>query len=95
MRAFKHLINYAIKSGNTVSVHDGEYWAIKRSTGYKAIIDAIESVEVCSIRFRNSENELIGTALVTPFEDAECTVCDYSATPFMEQWNEAYNLATA
>jgi hypothetical protein len=92
MRAFKHLIKYAIKKGHTVSVHDGEYWAVKRSTGFKAIVEAVESVEECTLRFRNSDNEVIGSALITPFEDAECTVCDYSVTPFMEQWNELYEL---
>ena len=92
MRAFKHLIKYAIKNGHTVSVHDGEYWAVKRSTGFKAIVEAVESVEECTLRIRNSSGEEIGWAFLTPFEDAECTVCDYSTTPFLQQWNAAYEL---
>ena len=94
MRSFKHLIKYAIKNGHTVSVHDGEYWAVKRSNGYKAIVNAVESVEECTLRFRDAEKNVIGSAYITPFEDAECTVCDYSVTPFMEQWNAAYELTT-
>ena len=92
MKSYKHLVNYAIKAGLTVSVHDGEEWPVKKSTNKALIYEHIEGVEECSLRFRNSENEIVGWAFITPFEEDDYTVCDYSVTPFMEQWNEAHNL---
>jgi hypothetical protein len=90
MKAYKHLVKHALKMGCTVSIWDGEEWQLKRSTGYKAIIDAIESVEECSIRIRQLD-AIIGWALVSAFglEDDE-TVMDYTCTSFMEEWYEIY-----
>jgi len=92
MKAYKHLIKFALKAGHTVSVYDGESWDVRRSTGYKAIIESIESVEIASLRIRNSEGEIVGWASVMPFglEDDE-TVVDHTITPFMELWDDAYN----
>jgi hypothetical protein len=95
MKAYQHLIKHAIAAGLTVSVHDGEVWAVKRSVEYRDIIAAVNSVEECSLRFRNVwRGDIIGSAYVAPFEDDECTVCDYSVTPFMEQWNTEYHKTT-
>jgi hypothetical protein len=92
MKAFEHLIKYALKNNVTVSVMDAEGWLLKASTKYTDIIKAIESVEECTLRFRDVEKNVIGSAYITPFEDDECTVCDYSVTPFMEQWDNVYQL---
>lgn len=91
LTAHKNLIRYAISAGHFLSVHDGEEWSVKRSKKYADILAAIESVEECTIRIRSAAGEKIGSAFVTPFEEAEETVCDYSITPFMEEWNKAYN----
>lgn len=93
MKAYKHLVKFALKHGHTVSVYDGECWDVRRSTGYKAIIDSIESVEIASLRIRNAAGEIIGWASVMPFglEDDE-TVCDHTITPFMESWESAYKV---
>jgi hypothetical protein len=90
MKAYKHLVKYALSMGCTVSVWDGEEWQVKRSTGYKAIIDAIESVEEAQIRIRQHD-VVMGWGLVSAFglEDDE-TVIDHSTTPFMEKWSETY-----
>jgi hypothetical protein len=94
MKSFVHLIKYALSNNATVSVMDEEGWLLKTSVKYTDIIKAIESVEECTLRFRDAEKNVIGSAYITPFEDDDCTVCDYSCTPFMEQWNELYNLTT-
>jgi hypothetical protein len=90
MKAYKHLIKHALSMGCTVSVWDGEEWQVKRSTGYKAIIDAIESVEEAQLRIRQKE-AVIGWALVSAFglEDDE-TVMDHACTSFMDEWSEIY-----
>ena len=92
MKAYKHLVKFALKAGHTVSVYDGEVWEVKRSTGYKTIIDCIESVEIATLRIRDAQGEKIGWASVIPFglEDDE-TVCDHTITAFMEEWNQSYN----
>ena len=97
MKAYKHLIKYALKAGHTVSVWDGEEWQVKRSTGYKAIVEAVESVEEAALRIRDNQGAVIVNSVsVQPFglEDDE-TVVDYTVTPFMDTWEEAYNLTMA
>jgi len=90
MKAYKHLIKHALSMGCTVSVWDGGEWQVKRCTAYKAIIDAIESVEEAQLRIRQ-QDAVIGWALVSAFglEDDE-TVVDYTCTSFMEEWSEIY-----
>lgn len=91
MKAYKHLIKHALSLGCTVSVWDGEEWQIKRSTSYKAIVEAVESVEEAALRIRQ-QDAIIGSAAVSAFglEDDE-TVVDYSISSFMEEWSELYN----
>ena len=91
MKAYKHLIKHCLSMGCTVSVWDGEEWQVKRSTGYKAIIDAIESVEEAQLRIRQTD-AVIGWALVSAFglEDDE-TVVDHTCTSFMDEWSDIYS----
>ena len=94
MKAFKHFIKHCLKAGHTVSVYDGEEWQVKRSTGYKAIVEAVESVEEAALRVRDSQNNIVVSSVtVSAFglEDDE-TVTDYVVVPFMNEWEEAYNL---
>lgn len=97
MKAYKHFIKYALNAGHTVSVYDGEEWQVKRSTGYKAIVEAVESVEEAALRIRDNQgNIVVSSVTVSAFglEDDE-TVVDYVVTPFMDAWEEAYNLSVA
>jgi hypothetical protein len=80
---YKKLVRKVLKDGNTVSVWDGEEWQVKLSTSYKAIIDAIESVEDAHIRIRNAEGKEIGWALIIPCLDAEESVADYTSNDYM------------
>jgi hypothetical protein len=93
MKAYKHLIKHCLSMGCAVSVWDGEEYQVIKSTSYKAIIDAIESVEEAQLKIRHKDNlsQTIGWALVSAFglEDDE-TVVDYTCTPFMNEWSEVY-----
>lgn len=93
MKAYKHLIKHAIASGHVVSVWDGGEWQVKRSTSYKAICEAVESVEEAELRIRDtSENcQMMGWAKVSAFGlDPEETVIDHTDNEFMNAWSDSY-----
>jgi hypothetical protein len=91
MKAYKHLIKHCLSMGCVVSVWDGEEYQVIKSTSYKAIIDAIESVEEAQLRIRQKD-VVIGWALVSAFglEDDE-TVVDHTCTSFMDEWSDIYS----
>jgi len=91
MKAYEHLIDYALDFGFTVSVWDGEEWQVKRSRDRAAIIEAVESVEEAKLRIRDLADEIVGSALVSAFGLADDeTVVDHSVVDFLEAWAEAY-----
>ena len=55
MKAYKDLVKYALKNNDTVSVFDGEEWAVRRSVSFQEIVDAIESVEEAELRIRDTD----------------------------------------
>ena len=96
MKAYKHLVKFSLRQGLTISVWDGEEWAVSNERSYRSIVDAIESVEEAQLRIKNTDKKEMGWALVIPFglEDDE-TVADNTMTEFMNSWDEAYNLTLA
>jgi hypothetical protein len=91
MKAYQHLVRYALAGGNTVSVFDGEIWEVKRSTDYQAIVDCINSVEEAEILIADSEGRQIGWALVSAYGLADDeTVIDFGYNEYMIDWEEAY-----
>jgi hypothetical protein len=86
MKAYKSLIKYVLSDGYTISVWDGEEWQVKRSNSYKAIVEAVESVDEASLRIRNTEGVLIGWALVSDAVDLadDETIIDYSDNEYMQ-----------
>jgi hypothetical protein len=94
--AYTNLIKYALKDGHTVSVWDGEEWQVKRSTSFKAIKEAVESVEEAVLRIRDTEGNIIGWASVSAFGlEPEETVVDYGVNKYMDTWNDNYNEYTS
>lgn len=89
MKAYKSMITAILNDGHSVSVFDGEEWAVKRSTSLKDIVDAIESVEEAQIRVRNNSGEVIGWALILPSEfggfDDDCTIADHTDNDYMNR----------
>ena len=91
MKAYEHLIDYALDFGFTISVWDGEEWQVKRSRDRAAIIEAVESVEEAKLRIRDLAGEVVGSALVSAFGLADDeTVMDHTVVDFFEAWVEAY-----
>lgn len=92
MKAYKHLVKYALAQGLTVSVWDGEVWSTKRSTNYQEIIDDIEGLEDATLRFRDPSGFFIASALVSAHGLADTeTVIDYTDCDWMQTWNDAYD----
>ena len=91
MKAYEHLIDYALDFGFTISVWDGEEYQVSRSRDRAAIIEAVESVEEAKLRIRDLAGEVVGSALVSAFGLADDeTVVDHSVVDFLEAWAEAY-----
>jgi hypothetical protein len=92
--AHLHLIKYSLARNLTISVWDGEEWQVKNSTSYKDIKDAIDSVEESQLRIKDN-GAVVGWALIIDQGTPDETVCDYSCTPFMDGWNDVYNVISA
>ena len=90
-QAHLHLVSHAIDQGHNITVWDGEEDQVFASTSIKDIVGAIESVEESELTIRDSKGIRLGWALVIDQGQADETVCDYTCTPFMEAWNEAYD----
>jgi hypothetical protein len=92
--AHLHLIKYSLAKNLTISVWDGEEWQVKNSTSYKDIKDAIDSVEESQLRIKDN-GVIVGWALIIDQGQADETVSDYTCTPFMDGWNDVYNVISA
>lgn len=89
-KAYLHLIKYALKNGKTISVWDGEEWQLKKSSSYKAVKEAVESVDEAEMRFRDN-GEYLGTAAVSLYDMLpDETVRDYTVCDFLNEWNNQY-----
>lgn len=92
MKAYEHLIRYALESGANVSVWDGEEWQESRSTDAAAIIAAIESVEEAELVIRARNDDRLGWARVSAFGLADDeTVIDHTVNDYMDAWSAAYD----
>jgi hypothetical protein len=82
MTKFK-MIEAVLADGYSVSVWDGEEWAVKKSQSYKAIMDAIESVDVAQIRIRDKEGIAVGWAMIINGLDGEEAIADFTDNAYM------------
>ena len=83
MKAYLDLVKKALAKDLTVSVYDGEEWQVKRSQGYQAIKDGIESVDECQLRLRDKAGEIVGWALIIHDCEPDETVADHTYNPLM------------
>ena len=92
MKAYKHLVKHAIATGHTITVFDGEEYPVVKMTAYKAIIDAIESVDIAEIIIYDDTKKRVGWAQIISDLDDDETVSDYTCTPFMDAWDDLHML---
>jgi len=98
MKAYEHLVRYALTTAHSIAVWDGEEWATDKwptdkSTDYKTIIDAIESVDEAEIVIRDrATGSRTAWARVSAFGLADDeTVIDYTVHSFTDDWQAAYD----
>lgn len=90
MKAYKDLVKYALANNDTVSVYDGEEWAVRRSLRYQEIIDAIESVEEAELRIRDTDGNSKAWALIVHDTGEDEHVADYTDNAYMDAWSNQY-----
>jgi hypothetical protein len=91
-QAYIHLIKHALNQGHTVSVWDGEEWQVKRSTSFKAINEAVKSVEEAALRIRDTAGNIVANASVSAYGlEPDETVVDCSVNAWIDAWDQAYN----
>lgn len=86
MKAHLHLVRYAINSGMKVSVFDGERWSVNRSQSVREIMQTIEAVDECTLRFRNMFDGNEGQADINLDNAPEESVYDFTTTDFLNRW---------
>lgn len=92
-KAHLHLIKYAIKKGYSISVQgDDEGPTLVKSKSINAVKKEVEDFEVTRIHIYEDGTEgHVASAMVTPYEAPEETVCDYTVCIFMDAWQKAYD----
>ena len=93
MKAYAHLIRYALANGATVSVWDGEEWQENRSTDAAACIAAVESVEEAEIVIKDNERRMAWARVAAYGLADDETVIDYGVNDYMNAWQAAYDAA--
>lgn len=75
------LVSECLRRGYTISVHDGEEWAVERSTDPAVIYPAIASTDMDLIRVHGGEGGVthVGTFYLVWGNGPGETICDYTA----------------
>lgn len=73
------IVKDALALNCTVSVYDGEEWALKRSTKYTEVMGAIMSTDMDTLRFRNQDGDIVGSVFLVYGNDGYDVINDYSA----------------
>lgn len=90
MKAYEHLVKYALNKGYVISVWDGEEWQVKRSAECSEIISAIESVEEAELKVYNDLKKPTWVWVSAYGLEDEETLIDYNDNQFMKDVEEDY-----
>lgn len=74
----------ALTRNYTVSVYDGEEWALKRSSDHQEIIKSLNSTGHDQLKFRNSYGEYIGVVALIWGNCGWDLISDYTVSDAME-----------
>ena len=79
---------------NCCETNNGCGGNLKKSTNYEKLKESLQCADEVEIFIYNKENNKIAWALIIPFNEDDCTVADYSATKFMDDWFEEFDTLT-
>jgi hypothetical protein len=86
------VVREGLKRGWTVSVYDSEEWTLKRSTDRLAIMDALFTTDMDTIRFRDAEDNNMGFVFFVYGNSGYDVINDYAAGgPVEEMMEEVIN----
>ena len=87
---YKHLIQYALDKGLTLSVCWEDETDLDKSSNFNEIVDAVEATESpVLVVFDGEENR--GAAFIIVGLDDQETVADYSVNEFFDGWEKAFD----
>jgi hypothetical protein len=76
--AAMRIIDRALAKGYFVSVNDGEVWVVKGSKDRKRIMDALQSTDSDTVRFRKADTSVVGSVWFVWGNSPEEVAADYS-----------------
>ena len=79
------IIDRALAKNYTVSVHDGEAFALGVSTSKKDILAALESTDSDTLIFRTQDRSRVGSIFLVHGNEDGVIVCDYTDTPAIQE----------
>lgn len=79
----RKVIRAALAAGYSVSVYDGEEWALKRATTFNEINKAIASTDCDVLRFCNAAGEAVGSVTLI-WGNEDDVISDWSDNAAME-----------
>jgi hypothetical protein len=83
IRIANRLIKDALARGYMISVHDGEEWALKKSTNVFEVMNALASTDCDNVRFRDASGVYVGTVALIWGNDVDL-ISDWTVSPAME-----------
>lgn len=78
------LLDAALAKGYSVSVHDGEAWPVKRSTDRAALMDAIGTTDMDTLRIRKPCGAVVGSLVLVYGNGDWSTIADGTVSPEIE-----------
>ena len=79
------MIDRALAKNYTVSVHDGEAFALGVSSDKKDILAALESTDTDTLIFRQPDRTLVGKVFLVHGNEDGVIVCDYTDVPAIQE----------
>jgi hypothetical protein len=81
------IVSDALAAGFSISVHDGEEWALKDGKAHNTILAAMNSTESDTLRLRDADDNIVGSIYLVWGND-EDLLSDNSDTPAMNAFLE-------
>ena len=85
------IVTDALALNYTVSVYDGEEWALKRSGNHQEIIAALNSTGWDQLKFRKADGEYVGVVALIWGECGHDLINDYTLSDEMESLMQGAN----